>query len=466
MIGDRRILCGINGLATLVLVLSGCGIVSSSMSLPEETVVVVTSPLLETPVATPAPIVVSSVATAATAPATADAVATSEPIDELVSLLSDEAWEILIQLTEEFSPRESATNQEKAAADFLVEWFEAMDYEVELQSFTFEFLSKEVPVLTLINPEKREIIGYPMTLSGTGQSTGVLVDVGLVSRDDVLTEGIEGKIALIRRGEITFEEKVARVAEAGALAAVVYNNRTGIFGGRLVSQASIPAITISMENGIALTEMMDNGEVVVTVSVIMTTLESRNVIAEMSGASSGNAVVILGAHFDTVPDTQGANDNGSGIATMLTLARVYSDGSHPLTLRFIAFGAEEVGLFGSRHYVSSLSADERDDIVAMLNFDVLGSGETIEVLGDPALVEEILDYGEAQSIEVRRGVSVPGASSDHASFAAVGVPTVFFLADDLSRINSSADNIEFVQPKLMGIAAILGVGLVDSLTDR
>ena len=151
---------------------------------------------------------------------------------------------------------------------------------------------------------------------------------------------------------------------------------------------------------------------------------------------------------------------------MLTLARVYSDGSHPLTLRFIAFGAEEVGLFGSRHYVSSLSADERDDIVAMLNFDVLGSGETIEVLGDPALVEEILDYGEAQSIEVRRGVSVPGASSDHASFAAVGVPTVFFLADDLSRINSSADNIEFVQPKLMGIAAILGVGLVDSLTDR
>ena len=493
MIRARQILYGVVGLAALALVLSGCGPTPSPTPVPEAAVAVATPPPADTPTPPLAPIATPPVvptptamlvpaASPATATPTASAAADATPSvvststatavqapesdDALVSALGDEAWEILVQLTEEFSPRESATAEEKAAADFLVEWFQAMDYQTELQPFTFEFLSRELPLLSLITPEEREIIGFPMTLSGTGQPTGVLGDVGLAFQEDIPAEGMEGKIALVHRGRTTFEEKVTRVAEAGALAAVVYNNEPGLFGGALMSQADIPAIAISQEDGVAIKELMDSGEVVATVSVIMTTLESRNVIAETPGASSEEGVVILGGHFDTVPDTQGANDNGSGVATLLTLARVYSEMSYPLTLQFIAFGAEEIGLFGSRHYVSSLSADELDDIVAMLNFDVPGSGEMIEVLGHADLVKEVLDYGEAHGIEVRRGVSTPGASSDHASFAAAGVPAVFFLADDLSRINSPADNIEFVQPELMGIAAALGLALLDSLAGR
>jgi aminopeptidase YwaD len=211
---------------------------------------------------------------------------------------------------------------------------------------------------------------------------------------------------------------------------------------------------------------MAAGEVTATVSIVYEMNDSRNVIAEMPGKSDDGRVVVLGAHYDTVPDTQGANDNGSGLATLMTIAREVAGKSYPFGLRFIAFGAEEVGLFGSRFYVGSLGQEERESIVAMLNFDVPGSGEFPEVIGSRDLVDEALAHGAANGIEVHRGVPLEGASSDHAPFRDVGIPTAFFLADDLERINSTADTLEFVRPELLGISAFLGLGVLDSLADR
>ena len=85
-----------------------------------------------------------------------------------------------------------------------------------------------------------------MRLSGLGAASGTMVDVGRAFAGDVLADGLEGKIALIERGIITFEQKISRVAEA---APVVYNNEPGGFGGQLGIQANIPAISISRESG-------------------------------------------------------------------------------------------------------------------------------------------------------------------------------------------------------------------------
>ena len=115
-------------------------------------------------------------------------------------------------------------------------------------------------------------------------------------------------------------------------------------------------------------------------TVTVESLPSQNVVAEKSG--SGEGVVVLGAHYDTVPNVEGANDNGSGTAVILAIAEDWAEQPLPFTVRFIAFGSEEVGLRGSAHYVNSLSADQRDGIIAMLNFDALGSGDSLEILGD------------------------------------------------------------------------------------
>ena len=59
-----------------------------------------------------------------------------------------------------------------------------------------------------------------------------------------------------------------------------------------------------------------------------------------------------------------------------------------------------------------------------------------------------------------------GAASDHTPFQVVGIPVAFFLADDFTRINSPADTIEFVRPELLGTAASIGIGVLDSLAGR
>jgi aminopeptidase YwaD len=122
-----------------------------------------------------------------------------------------------------------------------------------------------------------------------------------------------GRVALIERGTITFESKVSRVAEAGAVAAIVFNNRDELFRGSLSTESAIPAVALSGEQGRALLSLLEGGEVMAKVTVGIRTLHSRNVVAVKRGPP-GDAQVVLGAHYDTVAGVPGANDNGSGTA--------------------------------------------------------------------------------------------------------------------------------------------------------
>ena len=239
---------------------------------------------------------------------------------------------------------------------------------------------------------------------------------------------------------------------------MIYNNAPRLFAGVMENQASIPAISLSRDDGERLLEMMDAGALEVTVSLETNTYSSRNLIAELPGDSGSDRVMIVGAHYDTTPNTQGANDNGSGVAALIAIAReLAEDPPAPFSMRFLLFGAEEVGLFGSQHYVDTLDQDEIDSIVAMINLDVPGSGHSLEVIGDTPLTAEAVRYARELGILIRREQGLDGASSDHAPFRERGVPVLFILADDLSRINSPRDNIEFVNPNRMGetVAVVL-----------
>ena len=352
------------------------------------------------------------------------------------------------------------------AAEFLVSELEAMGLAPYLQPFTVQVLDRSVPVLAIEGEEQPDFGGIPLRHSAEGRVSAALVDVGLAFPEDVDAELLRGKIALIGRGTLTFQAKVRRVQEAGAVAAVIYNDRPGPFAGRLSSASKIPAITISQENGDAIRALMAEREDTTTVSTVLETADSRNIIVKLPGESSGGRVVVVGGHYDTTPGTQGANDNGSGVAALMTIIREIADEEFPFDLWFILFGSEEIGLFGSDYFVKSLTMEERDSIVAMLNFDVVGTGEFAEVIGDDHLVDAAIAAGAAVGVEVRRGVPLDGAASDHTPFQVVGIPTAFFLADDLTRINSPDDTIEFVRPELLGITAAIGMGVLDSLAGR
>ncbi len=99
--------------------------------------------------------------------------------------------------------------------------------------------------------------------------------------------------------------------------------------------------------------------------------EVRNIIASQPGQRLPEETILVGAHYDTVPETSGADDNASGVAGMLELARLFSASPTARTLKFVAFSNEEDGMMGSRVYARR-AKEEGEKIVAMLSLEMIG----------------------------------------------------------------------------------------------
>lgn len=366
--------------------------------------------------------------------------------------LQEAAFGYLRELAEGLGPRESSTAEEKAAADFLMAIFTELGYSPALQEFEGTSMEASLTVDAPAGWGDDAPGARPLTGSAPGSISGAVEFVGLGKEEDIPEQGLAGKIALIERGEITFGSKVERVREAGAEAAIVFNNQPGGFQGTMGRRAEIPAIAVSQANGVRIRELISEGRVEVTLMVEETAEPSQNLMAELPG--TGEGVVVVGAHYDTTPGSVGASDNASGMGVLLALAEKLAGTPFPFTLRFIAFGAEETGLNGSNHYVDSLSSDELAGIYAMVNIDAIGSGRMVTVSGDRWLTNHVSDYVSKTGIkvEVRRRV---GGGSDHVNFRSAAVPVLFFIGDDLSRINSPRDTMEHINRELLGDTAAI-----------
>lgn len=401
---------------------------------------------LPRPTATPAPTVVSTPAAS--------------------SVLADEVYETLEELTKDYSPRQSATDEELEAAQHLRGRLSDLGYDTSLQDFSVTQTLASVELASPTGDAPDAPRALPISESLQGIATGLLADVGRAFEEDIPTEGLEDRIALIERGDITFEEKVKRVAEAGAVGAIVFNNERGLFFGRFADQPSIPAVAISQADGRELLDLVEQGDLGATVSVGDETSPSRNVIADKRAAADTDRTVIVGAHYDTVPNSEGASDNGSGISTVLTIADHIADRSYPFDVRIILFGAEEIGLFGSRHYADNMSQEEIDNTIAMLNFDAFGSGTRLGISGDGELVDRALQIGDKLGLTLFHEGEMTGWVSDHAPFSNVGIPVMWMVSNDLSRINSPRDEIRHVNPELLGRAAEIGILMVEWLGEE
>ena len=422
-----------------------------------------TAALIPTAAASPSPTAIgapSPTATAALAPSP-----TAAPAPEF------DAFAFLRRLTEEYSPRESGTDAELRAARFLRGELDGMGYDAEIRAFSFERLVEET-TFSIDGAPPEPVVSYRMGLSGIGAAEGALADAGTGFADDIPPDGfLAGKIALIERGTITFEEKVHRAADAGAVGVIVFNNLPGAFGGTLSTIADIPAVSIDREAGLRMRRAIAAGNARASVSVTSVAERSRNVIARLpsggaDAADGDGATVIIGAHYDTVADTRGANDNASGVAALMAVAARVRERAYPFEIRFILFGAEETGLFGSRHYAQEMSAGEIADTVAMLNLDVVGSGDGFEARGDLYLARDAAEIAKELGAPMFVTSDLTSVLSDHVPFSERGIPALFLMANDLSRINSPQDEIRHVDPALPSTAAEITVRLLERLAER
>ncbi len=387
------------------------------------------------------------------------------PTNPDVAWLSEKGMELLTQFTEKYSPRESGTDGERAAAEFIGGYLEDIGYRVEFQPMEVEYIPWSEEFVSLVGDNRPHLRAIPLARTGHGDISAPLVSVGKAFKDDIPENGLDGVIALIERGEITFEEKVNRVAKAGAVAAIIYNNERGNFRGSLQSDAPIPAASLSLEQGRHVLGLLEDApELEARVKIETTLLDSQNVIAELDNQADECGVVVLGGHYDSVADTQAAGDNGTGVVSLLVmaeeLANAHYDDDEPLpyAVRLVFFGVEEIGLYGSKHYVDELNEEERESIVAMLNFDAMGKGNA-SVQGSAALADIATKFAANNGIAMRRSPDAGGFGSDHAAFLAVDIPALFFFGDDFSIINSPDDVLEEVEPSIMGahMAVVLGM---------
>jgi len=203
------------------------------------------------------------------------------------------------------------------------------------------------------------------------------------------------------------------------------------------------------------------GYAITVESVAVGTGASRNVIGEKLGSGSGvRDLVLIVAHLDSInssggpsADAPGADDNGSGAVALLEIARVLSD--HPAVhdLRFVLFGGEEQGLYGSTQYVGSLSAAERSRIRAVINMDMIGSLNTSvpTVLLEGAAVSQTVVDDLADAATTYTSLTVQTSlypyASDHVPFIDAGLPAVLTIegADGAnSYIHTVGDTLDHI----------------------
>lgn len=415
-------------------------------------------------------------ATAAMLPDTPTAV-----VDPYVSSLTDRVYELTVMLANELSPRQSATEEELLAAEFLLEEMEDLGYEVEIQDFevteagasgSLEVLpgsdgSEPSVTFSRRDDDTQRIFFLPFEPIKIGQTQGEMIFAGLGDDDDFDGIDVNGKIVLMERGTLSFEDKETNAAGRGAIGVVVFNNEPRFyFGGRLEEEPEIFAGVIPQADGRRLRDALDDGENVTAELLVYPTGNgpSRNVIAELNNEIANDPVVVIGAHYDTTPWSQGANDNGSGMATALIVAEELADDELPFDLRFIFFGSEETGLHGSNYYAGQLSQAEVDRIMAMVNLDVVATGDLVVFGGDTLT-------GYAESVADEYGVDLDlvepfeWGASDYLGFDERGVPYIMFYADELDYINHPSDTLEHVEAEPLGGTVVTVLGLIEALAD-
>ena len=300
-----------------------------------------------------------------------------------------------------------------ASREYVVDRMTAAGYEVTIQEFVFAFDGDATPpVLQQTAPTPTTYVDGvdfdTMQYSGSNDVTAALVAVGLVVPSAVAnsnTSGCEaadfagfpvGAIALMQRGTCPFGQKAANAQAAGAVAAIVFNEgtigdpaRNNLVTGTLGAPgvATIPVVGTTFALGDSLRNGVLNGStgrtMRVRTDILVDDRITWNVIAETPGGDP-DRVVVVGAHLDSVTRGPGINDNGSGSATILEIAETFAaqDRDPRNKLRFMWYGAEEFGLLGSEYYVEQLSDAELDRIMAMVNFDMVGSPNYVRFVYD------------------------------------------------------------------------------------
>ena len=424
--------------------------------------------------------------------------------------------------TPEMDGRRSGTPGGDHAAGRLADWLAAAglrpggDAGSYLQSFVLETTSRPGPASSLefLRPSPRRLefgrdwIAHGGSLAGEVSGEVVFVGYGITvaeaGYDDYTGIDVRGKIALALDGSpphlasrrVGRLDKLIAAKARGAAALLIVSGdlpapettsvEVGLLSGavtREVADAMLaPSGRTTVEAARALVAGAPGRFATPTrarIRVEKVTHETRaaNVIGILPGTDPtlASEVVVVGAHYDHLGRADGAvypgaDDNGSGTAVVLGLARAFAAaGGADRTLVFAFFGAEELGLIGSRHFVRQPPIPLART-VGMVNFDMVGrlQGRPLSIGGGDSgsrLRAVVSDAAQAEGLALDINGS-PYGPSDHSSFYGAGVPVLFFYTGSHSDYHRPTDTADKIDAAGMARVAAVGARVVERLASE
>ena len=370
----------------------------------------------------------------------------------------DGPWRFLTDLTA-FGSRMAGSEGERRAAHLVSDAFERAGLDgVTIDPFEIDAWDRGSADLHVTVPGRnggtttREFESIALPYSPAGTVTGRLVDVGYGTPAEIDERDVDGCIAVASTttpsgGRFVHRmEKFGYAIESGAVGFIFVNHHDGqlpptgslTFGG----EADAVAVGVSKETGSWLreyavgteTDVVDNAEPVgteadITVQATTDRGESRNVIGRV-GPDTDERLLLIG-HFDAHDIAEGALDNGCGIATVVTAAKILTEADLPIGVDVVGVGSEEIGLLGAEHLADQLDLDR---VRGVVNVD--GAGRFRDLVAMAHASADAASVARAVSAATRQPVSVetePHPFSDQWPFVRQGVPALQLHSDSGDR---------------------------------
>jgi hypothetical protein len=372
--------------------------------------------------------------------------------------------------------RDTGTPGYKASVDYVAGLMRKAGYKVTIQQYQIQ-ATKIVGVPKFSTADQNYVLMRDWSvarLSGGGTLTAAIqpAGTGCLLRD--FSGFAPGNIALLQRGSCTFDTQVVNSQAVGASAVVIYNSKDAdenqlgqltdfrqdaVFQARLTRQASIPVIAMaSYSVGSELQAQYASGtapQVHIDIHTRPQSVTDYNLIAESPLGDSKHTVVVEG-HLDSIFGA-GMLDNASGSTTILEIALNMAKTSTRNRLRYIWFGGEEIGLFGSSYYTQHLTTAQRKILAFDIDADVTATPNFDMYIADPATACNVsqfpsnvvpqskvgtklwTDYFNSIGV-VTQSAPFGNCGTDSNSFALIGIPDTGFLTmQDCCKEQSEVD---------------------------
>ena len=330
--------------------------------------------------------------------------------------------------------------------------------------------------LTMNGPVTREMraigIGY---IEPTGPIAGPVVDLGAGGPEAFERDFPAGAIGLFGPSAKGRTDEVSARAVEHGLSALMFINRVG--GGQLLARTGgfhgeslpLPVYSITQEEGFWMRRLIVRDvavEVGLQARSYTKPIETSNLRVRIPGRSK--ETVLVGAHFDSWDQGQGAIDNGLGIAQLLAIARVLRDEELERTVELVWYNGEEQGLWGSRYAIES-GVDAKNPPVVMLNLDMVGVPIAVNAMGHDDLLPVLERWNSSRGdAALEQGVQNKSwVASDHTPYQVNGVRIITFNApidhDSVRYYHDFGDTYDKLTPELIKDSAATIASLVVEL---